>query len=65
MQVAELHDQNNQLAMTDQGQLESGISSAFGLSGAQEKIRIDIQDNESENKPKSRVWGALVPILQK
>ena len=45
IQVAELQDQseqNNQLAMTDQGQIESGISSAFGISGPQDKIRIDI-----------------------
>ena len=45
MQVAEhkdASDQNNQLATTDQGQIESGISSAFGLSGAHDKIRIDI-----------------------
>ena len=51
------------MAMTDQGQIESGISSALKLSSAHDKIKIDIQDAEGDAKPKGRVWGALVPIL--
>jgi len=58
-----------ELVLADQDQPEDAVVAALQLASIDDKIKIDIQDDQAEDKAqykaKTRAWGALVPIIRK